>query len=92
MVSSQEQSLMTLLTYEDRLSINIRHVGEKSYSSHSISEFNRHSKAVSAVEQRIDAKVEKRAKPAEDPNEDRRVKVVAEITTNHLGILTGSFK
>jgi sialic acid synthase SpsE len=80
-ISSQEQVLEMLLTEKKRLSINVKHVGNKQYSVYSVNTFNlifseRHNKAVL---QQTNLKF---TKPL---LQESIVKIVAEITTNHFG-------
>jgi len=79
-ISSQERSLEQIMSRKDDLSINIKHVGDKGYSLYSASSFNqiflqRCSGSIKAGDQF----------PAKDSSVLNKVKIVAEITTNHFG-------
>ena len=75
-VSKQESALLKILAQENRLSIKINHVGDKSYSAFKAEEFNemlpQHNKFKSDRGVKVDTT-------------SNKVKVVAEITTNHQG-------
>jgi N-acetylneuraminate synthase len=85
MVSSQEQSLMSLLMHQDKLSIAIKHVGDKPYSSHSISDFNNDLVTGTEINKEVLEFANEQLVSEMHPKAHRNVKVVAEITTNHLG-------
>ncbi|MFV2032256.1 MAG: N-acetylneuraminate synthase family protein [Gammaproteobacteria bacterium] len=78
-ISSQEQLLGMLIAEKERLSINIKHVGDKTYSFYSTNAFN------SVMTQKSGTLRSSfvSEKPPEPP--DYKVQVTAEITTNHFG-------
>ena len=78
LVSSQEQLLQMILTEKARLSINVHHVGNKPYSMYSADAFGQ----VFAARRRGVPMAQSNCAEACAPN---RVKVIAEITTNHFG-------
>ena len=85
MVSSQEQSLMSLLMHQDNLSIAIKHVGDKPYSSHSASDFNNEVVTVAKLNKEVLELANEQLVSDIPPKAHGIVKIVAEITTNHFG-------
>lgn len=88
-ISSQEQSLEMLLR-EKKLSIDIKHVGNKHYSMYSVDSFNKIYAQYSNVTANKVNKFTNETNLVDEslcdeayPN--RKVKIVAEITTNHFG-------
>jgi len=79
MVARQENSLKAILAQEARLSIKINHVGERSYSKYTVDEFN--DLSIGGPEKSSGSTIDI-SLAAESSN---AVKIVAEITTNHLG-------
>jgi N-acetylneuraminate synthase len=85
-IRRQENDLMALMREKDRLSIEVKHVGDKSYSTHSADAFN-----TIFSEKYIQNKLFKRKKEdlfsfeREASSQDFKVQIVAEITTNHFG-------
>lgn len=79
LVSSQEQLLQMILAEKHRLSVDIRHVGNKMYSVYSAEAFGK----VFAARRR-GVQVTEIKRPSSEGSEGR-VQVVAEITTNHFG-------
>lgn len=78
LVSSQEKLLQMILGEKQRLSVNIFHVGDKPYSIYSSEAFL---KIFSARKKGISlGDITK-----EIPKKSYKVKVIAEITTNHFG-------
>lgn len=78
LISSQEKLLHMILGEKQRLSINIYHVGEKSYSMYS-------SNAFSKIFSLRKKGVQKNYKEDNFKEKEFQVKIVAEITTNHFG-------
>lgn len=80
-ISTQEHLLKMILREKKQLSVNIHHVGSKEYSLYSVDAFNKvfHSRkyGVQSVEH---DRIQKNLAGA-----GYKVKVVAEITTNHFG-------
>ncbi|MGS0466412.1 hypothetical protein ACU8V3_04005 [Cobetia marina] len=75
-LKAQEHLLEMLLSEPDRLSINIKHVGARPYSSFTVDAFKKLADANSYSN--IDS-------VSSHNKEDSIVKVIAEITTNHFG-------
>ncbi len=88
-ISSQEHLLKTIIDEKRRLSINIRHIGSKSYSFYTPEAFNKllesRKNKLSDDDKFIieDSIVEH--KNANKKQDNFKIKVVAEITTNHFG-------
>ena len=79
MVARQENSLKEILAQEARLSMKINHVGQRSYSKYTVDEFN--DLSIGGSEKSSGSTIDI-SLAAESLN---AVKIVAEITTNHLG-------
>lgn len=85
-INSQENNLKILLRERDRLSINIHHVGNKSYSTYSTDSFNEiFSEKYSENRQFIAKDKQVSDSKVNCIEENYSVQVVAEITTNHFG-------
>lgn len=80
-ISTQEHLLKMILNEKKRLSVSIHHVGNKEYSLYSVDAFNKvfqsRKYGVPSVEQQAVAK--------SSIDTEYKVKVIAEITTNHFG-------
>lgn len=79
LVSSQEQLLQMILTEKARLAINIHHVGDKPYSMYSAQAFGQ------VFTARRRGVVLPNSSTDSRPLGSGKVKIVAEITTNHFG-------
>jgi N-acetylneuraminate synthase len=86
MVARQEHALIELLAQEHRLSVKINHIGRKSYSNYSVEEFNGLLLGI------IRKDGGKTLIDGLGPDNLDRVKIVAEITTNHFGNMDKLFK
>ncbi|MBD9585050.1 N-acetylneuraminate synthase family protein [Delftia sp. DLF01] len=73
-IKSQEKYLEHLLSERDQLSVDVAHIGSRPYSLFTVNAFN-------ALRGNISFK----AASTIDEGDDARVKIVAEITTNHFG-------
>ena len=78
LISSQEHLLKMILAENARLDININHVGNKPYSLYSVDAFNHLFSSKRILKQPI-------TKLASKAVDSFKVKVVAEITSNHFG-------
>lgn len=78
-ISGQEQLMQMILEENDRLNINIIHIGAKSYSRYSVESFNR------VFATRHGMFVEKMNKPVKQDVPEGEISIVAECTTNHFG-------
>jgi sialic acid synthase SpsE len=76
-VSSQEHLLQMILAEKSRLLINVLHVGVKPYSVYSVQAFNKIFSRRGGLTSILTSNLEAKVVP--------KVKVVAEITTNHFG-------
>lgn len=81
LVSSQEKLLQMILNEKDRLDINIFHVGDKPYSMYSAQAFAK----IFTTRRRGVRGVEITSTSSQSRSDQYRVKIVAEITTNHFG-------
>nr|WP_298249134.1 N-acetylneuraminate synthase family protein [uncultured Halomonas sp.] len=75
-LKSQEHLLEMLLYEPERLNIKIKHVGSRPYSSFSVDAF----KKIAGMDKEVS-----RERHVKNNNGKYKVKVVAEITTNHFG-------
>ena len=80
-ISSQERLLEMLMTEKKRLSIKIKHVGNKKFSAYSVDAFNM---IFAGRHHEVQLKPTDR-KFSEQRLRKNTVKIVAEITTNHFG-------
>ncbi|MDC1165339.1 N-acetylneuraminate synthase family protein [Candidatus Thioglobus sp.] len=88
-ISSQEQSLEMLL-FEKKLFIDIKHVGSKQYSQYSVDSFNKifsqdRYRNLQKTNQSPTNQSPTNQSPTNQTFKNRKVKIVAEITTNHFG-------
>lgn len=79
-ISSQEHLLQMVLAEKERLSINVHHVGDKPYSMYSAQAFGQVFTA-----RRRGIELPSSGITGSGSNEVGKVKIVAEITTNHFG-------
>lgn len=90
LLDSQQEYLGLLLNHKNELAIDIIHVGNKSFSSLSVSSFKREASSISndttIINPIFKPKNNIDAVNNSAPSE-RKVKIVAEITTNHFGDL-----
>ncbi|MFT5716052.1 MAG: sialic acid synthase SpsE [Oleiphilaceae bacterium] len=82
LLNSQKAYLELLLAHESDLSISVNHVGNKSFSSMNTEQFNAlfHGQGDLKSNQEVSSYVSR-------SKHEHRVKVIAEITTNHFGNL-----
>lgn len=80
---SQEAYLSLLLSHEAELSIKVNHIGDKEFSSYNVNRFNALFDGSTNQEKRT-ASLNQVVKGAVN---NYKVKVIAEITTNHFGDL-----
>lgn len=81
--NSQEEYLKLLMLYKSRLSIDVKHIGSKEISSSSVAEFNAYFNGGSReCKARVSDLVTHK-----NTHWKFKVKIVAEITTNHFGDL-----
>ena len=76
LLESQEHLLEMILSEPNKLAVNIKHVGSRPYSSFSISAFH---KLLNDSKEPLSNSITSSIK------DDYKVKIVAEITTNHFG-------
>ncbi|MEL0630485.1 N-acetylneuraminate synthase family protein [Psychromonas aquatilis] len=80
---SQQAYLSLLLSHKADLSIEVNHIGSKTFSTYNVNKFN----ALFDGSLPSLKAVDKPSKLTVKPSENYNVKVVAEITTNHFGDL-----
>ncbi|WP_417198169.1 N-acetylneuraminate synthase family protein [Bizionia sp.] len=82
LLNSQKAYLELILSHSQDLSINVNHVGDLSFSSMNFKEFNKSVNGSEPQKSLLSSSIN-----SNGGNKGYRVKVVAEITTNHFGDL-----